>query len=359
MYDFTLGRTTLYSCFKAISLFPVIIALIISFFSVTAVLCRQCQMKVVNTFVENYLKRLTKTYQLVVMSLLLSTSVFGQISNSFTALYRDYFIHQNIVNPADYVDRVALDGSLHHKSFIGPLSVIKTYLGNANYQFTPSSGIGLQFSSEQEGKFFNRDRLYLMYRSGVKIDKSTNLKAGLKLGLVNYSFGASSGSAGGSNSALDVVVGGVYQSKKLMIGLSGHQLPNVKVKPIDYSFDLPRYLELISNYWIQLGADLNYFPGIRIRYAGSLDQSVLMHSHIFKNYRRGWQMGIHHLWGLGISPTVGYDAQIRSARINFAFSYFIRLSNSVRTNQLTNQYEFGVSYTKARVIRDAFKLNWR
>lgn len=272
--------------------------------------------------------------------------MFGQISNSFTALYRDYFIHQNIVNPANTEDGSSINGSLHHKSFLGPLSVIKTYLGNINFRLSESSYVGLQFNSEQEGKFFNRDRFYLLYSSGIELNKKAKLNAGLKIGMVNYSFGASSGSAGGSNSAFDVSFGALYKTENFFFGLSGHQLPNVKVKPIDFSFDLPHYAELNTGIQLKIVSELSYNPSLRIRYSGALDQSILMHSHILRHFKQRWIMGIHHLFNLGISPTIGYSFYMKKpgSLLDVQFSYFVRTSNSVRTNQLTNQYEIGIAY---------------
>jgi hypothetical protein len=236
-----------------------------------------------------------------------------------------------------------------YKSYIGQLSVIKTYYADANINVQNSKKIfdrkrkhivGLGLYNDKEGDFFNRSRIIARYAFHLALNSKINFSTGAVLNMINYNFTGSATGASGSDFACSGSLSSSLYSSNFKLGLAINDFNNPTLRPINYEFTVLRYLTLYAEKTFILNENTNFkalgrsnfkrnSPSSYIFQLG-LEYSKLVTVSTILNLKRG----------LGFSFDLN-NIKAKKGNFDFSFAYLAPIYNAQPN---ASQYELNISY---------------
>ena len=194
------------------------------------------------------------------------------------------------------------------------------------------------FYNDQEGKYLNRSRFYLVYAWHTHIFEETKLSLGLSAGAMNYSVKGTPLSGNGSDINPDAAVGIQVYRKSTWLGLSVNQLFNSEVQPLNEITVLAPYMNISGGSRFSLNNAIELIPTGSFRtsltdisqqqYKNQLSLNLRMN--LFNRLEPG--LGLHNNEKLVINLALNnlYPAYGQIG-INLSYAFLIRKNTTLDT----------------------------
>jgi len=270
-------------------------------------------------------------------------------AQNFSA-FPDDIIVQNTMSAslADYLERPSkqvFKSSIYVKQRTGLFKEIRSSQLNVQYSLKHSN-LALQATTNQKGKYINRNRIYGSYAHHLKIAPNKYIAGSLSVGLVNYSISSNSGGPSGSDMAADASIGLAYYDKKNTINLTLNQLPQPTLSPFYEDMTLVRYAQVLVLH--------NY--GTLKRVSGHVYGRVDVYADSYKQYSIGNKLVVKDRMSLGLSANsdgnifAGIGAKTNPTNNNILETY---LGYQTQTSLLENRYnvssfQLGIIYYRKK-----------
>lgn len=256
--------------------------------------------------------------------LCISLPFFSNGQNS--ALYATFFQNSHLqlqqINPSYFLEQ-PLSGSTQYQSYPTPLSRLKYYQGDFSMILSENQFVGIQYWIENEGKFIQRNRVYGLY--GIKTDLSDKvfIAMGIKAGVINHRFKASTSSPESASNALDLGLGVSLRSERLDVGLALFQIPEAILSPQNEQIQLPKLLEGFISYKANVTENLLFVPFARVRSVFDVSTNVCQLSTNFLLTKQNIGGGMNLILNQGISPHLDIALPIdENLNVKIGASYF-------------------------------------
>ncbi len=146
---------------------------------------------------------------------------------------------------------------------VGPWSSIYTYNFSTYFNLNKEKVgdvkrqlFGAYFTGDREGELLQRYRAYAKYAVQLPLSYRTMLAMGASIGLMNFTVTATPISPGGGATTFDTDVGVLIYGDDWHAGLSFHQIPAGKVRPIEETARLARYINYTALRSMELNAEV-------------------------------------------------------------------------------------------------------
>ena len=243
-----------------------------------------------------------------------------------------FFKTYSLINPASIGKDSVIEFSTGNKSLTGAFSGVRTFYVMASAQLNARSKnkskhvLGLTFINDKEGSFINRNRAALQYAFHLPVSRKSTVSLGVAAGFINYSYKASNISAGGSAYAPNFEVGLWLHRHDFNIGVSGNQIIASKLTPIDETYTIERYYNLIADKTFLLNPYLSLTPAFNFRwyeeeyYNADLALILLIQDNV--------TTAVGYKYDKGASVSGGLeDIKLGSHQLKMVFSYYFPFTN--------------------------------
>jgi type IX secretion system PorP/SprF family membrane protein len=243
-----------------------------------------------------------------------------------------FFKTYSLINPASIGKDSAVEVSAGNKSLTGAFSGVRTFYAagsvqlNARGKYKSRHVLGITFINDKEGSFINRNRAALQYAFHLPISKKAILSTGIAAGFINYAYKASNISAGGSAFAPNLDVGLWLHRPLFNIGVSGNQLIASQLTPINETYTIERYYNLVADKTFLLSPYFSLTPAFNFRwyeqeyYNADLALILVMQNNI--------TTAVGYKYDKGASVSGGLeDIKLGSHALKMMFSYYFPLTN--------------------------------
>lgn len=257
-----------------------------------------------------------------------------------------YNSHLNLcqINPGAQITKNVF-GTIQYQSSFGPLSKLNSVQGDFFLLFNKNQSIGLQVWNSNEGPFIQRNRLYGIYNIKVPLSKKVNLTSGVKLGLINHRFKASSSSPPSSGSGLDLGLGFELDVGDFKTGFTFSQIPDEEIVVLSEVVSLPTLFDFYSKYKIDLSPSVCFEPYVRTSYISEMNKTLLQLSANFYVLDEKVGGGFHFLWDEGFAPHVQVVFPISlKYKMKMGFTYFEPIFKDSRTTFSLSRYEISLQF---------------
>lgn len=274
----------------------------------------------------------------------------AQENNNSFPITNTYSLQPLLFTPAaSSTQKTIFQGNYH--GYLGSFSDInQTYL-SALHQLNTPRYIGGLLLHERTSDFFKRTRLYGIYQEEISLTKQLWVRAGVQVGIINYTMESMGFSPGGSAWAGDMGIGISLGTNKFKTGFAIQQLANSTLQPIIFTYVLNRYTELYAEYSIELGPNINYIPGVRMQLNEIENIQLLSNTIDYKQMH-----GANVTWNIdnGFSVTSYITLMSLNSSYKIFFSYFSPLSTELKKID-AQQYEMGVNIILQKKTLDTTK----
>ncbi|HXA01741.1 MAG TPA: PorP/SprF family type IX secretion system membrane protein [Cytophagaceae bacterium] len=198
---------------------------------------------------------------------------YAQLGPGLPVQFLQFFRTYNLINPASIGRESSIEFSTGNKSLLGDFSTIRTSYVSGNMQVnaagtnTSKHVVGLTFINDREGSFINTNRASMLYAFHLPVSGRWTLNAGIAAGFINYGYKASNISAGGSAFAPNADIGLWLYHPDFNIGFSGNQIIPSKFTPIDKTYTLKKYYNLIADKKFLINPDLSLTSAFVFRWS--------------------------------------------------------------------------------------------
>jgi type IX secretion system PorP/SprF family membrane protein len=284
-------------------------------------------------------------------------SVNAQTDAGLPVQFIQFFRTYNLINPSGIGRDSSLDIRTGNKSLLGAFSGVRTFYAIASKQLGKSSSrgtkhaLGANFINDKEGTYINKTRASLMYAAHIPLSLRLALNAGVAIGFINYSFKATDINAGGSDFAPNADVGLWLQRSDLNIGISINQIIPAKLTPIDETYTISKFYNLLFDKDFLLNHNLSVKSALVFRYSEhnsyNLDLGLL--TFIQKNILAG----ITYKYQKGFSLCAGLEnLQIKNEVFHFTFSYYYPSYKFTYYNSQAIEISLGFKISKDSSIKE-------
>ena len=270
------------------------------------------------------------------VSLLANTS-FGQSNFIFNPESNHFLLNKGQTLPSAYeIEKTQIN--LRYQNKTGIFSDLRDIYFDALVKTKQAHTLGLKVYSEQETFLFSKSKILAIYAYNLKLAEEVEWKSGIQAGVANVYFGSTDASAGGSSWNGDAAISTTLCYRKWKLALGLQQLPASNITPINYEFQLKRYLEAYLSKKIALGPDFEWQVGART--ISKIDTAIVMLDNklmIKESFGFICMLNSTKLFSAGIFVDIPQDENKLRLTFNYAFSF-----SSARTNQ--SLYSIGISY---------------
>lgn len=225
-----------------------------------------------------------------------------------------------LTNPSYKIDgRGGLVTNFH--SYLGLFADVNytNLTGVVNINAKRALGASLLYESTSD--FFTRSRLHVIYQEHIELNNDTWLSMAAKFGMINFNMSALGGTAGGSDWAPDLTVGLSLRSREFRAGFSLEQITNPSIRPMEYTFELKRIMEVNGSYQIDLSSIVKYVPELRVRMSQGYNQ--IRWNNLIEFYEKAG-VGFSYIFETGSLINLFYKHQNKGAdRYQFFMSYLV------------------------------------
>lgn len=271
----------------------------------------------------------------------------AQLSDSYPAYFHNFSADKNIENHSLYNHDDKYTVNTNYKSFFGIQSKIKIYNLGGYLLTERNHRLGIRVHSENEGEFVQRNRLNLIYSVNKSLSKDVDVAFSGYFGGLFYGYSSVGNFQGGNDRNIDLGFASSIKHNALTIGLSGNQLNQPTLRPLNYQYDIRRYFDLLAEYKITLSNQWDLYTTAKYRKTHHTDTDIThFHTRVVSNNER-YFIGINYLVDLGISPSLGISIPYDEANKQFIqlnFSFFMTANNNVGNPFIDKQYELSISW---------------
>ena len=240
-----------------------------------------------------------------------------------------------------------LQSSLIYKTYIGKLSIIRTYYADLNMDITSAKSrkgtrhiAGLGFYNDREGDFFHKTRVLLRYAMHVPLKEQVFLSLGSSIHIINYRFDASATGVSGSDLAWSGSISTALYTPTYIVAASFNDFNNPKIKPINYPFSIYRYVTLYGQKTFDLNSNTQLSTSGRCHFALGNTSSYFAHVGLILSKIVGVNTFYHlnKAWGLAFDINA---IKIKRSLMDLSIAYQIPQHG---TSPSANQYELNLRY---------------
>jgi type IX secretion system PorP/SprF family membrane protein len=282
----------------------------------------------------------------IVFCLVFHHTVLGQVTNSFSGYFDQFYQNYYLHNPANTDSAYKLSAYIAHDTQTGLFQgVSRTYM-DADVRLYSGKNllhfVGVQAVTNREGEFIRKRRLLGRYSLRIRLSYRSSLSAGICGGFVNYSFSTSQAGTGGAAWVPDGNAGLWYLRPKLAIGISMQQALDQRIKPVNQFFYLNRYYNINARYRLPVSTFLNLATHFYIRF--QKDQPTYFACVPLVEIQNILEVGAGYSYRRGFSYVAGIKKlSIGRSSFSFSFSYFV---SSGRMYISDNAVELMISYRR-------------
>jgi hypothetical protein len=241
-----------------------------------------------------------------------------------------------------------LQSNFGYKTYIGKLSIINTSYADLNVNVKRKRGktsdnrhiLGLGFYNDREGDFFNKTRVMARYAIHLPLREDLYLSVGSAFHLINYSFHASGSGTSGSAINWAGSLSSTLHAPSFNVSLSLNDFNNPQIRPINYNFNIYRYITLYG----EKSFDLNENTQIKGAGRGNLiigSTSTYLFQLGFVLSKIVGVNGFYYVdkgWGLAFDIN---KIRLYKSQLNFSLAYMLPKQTAYPA---ANQYELNLSY---------------
>jgi hypothetical protein len=264
--------------------------------------------------------------------LTVSNVLYGQSSlNNFILNPQPYHF---LINKGQYLaSSYDVDKSLvtvQYQNKIGIFSDIRSIYVDGMLKSKQGHLLGMKIYSEQETSLYSKTKAFLEYGYTIKLNENLTWTSAAQIGVVNMAFGASDVSAGGSAWNWDASLSTTFQYKeKWHLGIGLNQIPAAKLRPVNYEFQLNRYLETILSKKMDLSPLIEWEAGAKVLI--NADTSLFSFDNKISYQKKIGILAMGNTYkqvSLGGFVDITNRIGIFTLAFNYGFSY-----SQIRTNQ--------------------------
>jgi type IX secretion system PorP/SprF family membrane protein len=285
-------------------------------------------------------------------------SVSAQTGAGLPVQFMQFFKTYNLVNPAATGRDSSLQINTGNKSLLGAFAGVRTFYVNGNIQLgcskrkTSRHILGANFINDKEGTYINKNRASLTYAVSIRLGSRTSLNAGLAAGFINYSYKATDINGGGSAFAPNADLGLWLQRSDFNIGISSDQILPSKLTPIDETYTISRYYNLLADKTIKINYFLALRPAFSIRWLNkniyNIDLALL------SLIRNNFIAGLTYKYQKGISICTGLDRlRFKNEVFKFMFSYYYPSNRLTYYNSSSVEISLGFLLSKPLKVEES------
>lgn len=174
-----------------------------------------------------------------------------------------FLINKGQILPSSYsIDKSLLSAVYQNKA--GMFSDIRNLYVDGLFKTGQAHTLGIKVYSEQETSLFSKSKILFVYGYTLNIREDMQWTSAAQVGFANINFGASAASGGGGAWNWDASVATTLEYRTWELALGMNQIPSSKLRPINYEFQLGRYIDAyISKTFTSVDSLYNLETGIR------------------------------------------------------------------------------------------------
>ena len=242
-----------------------------------------------------------------------------------------------------------IQSDIYYNTYVGKLSIIKTYYADININVSKKDKanpgrykhvIGLGFYNDREGTLFSKIRVISRYSIHLPIRTDLFLSAGAAFHLINYTLQGSGSCASGSALDWSGNISATLYSPSFKIGFSYNDFNNPQMRPIDYIFNIPRFVTIYGEKIISINEHTKMMGSIKTVWKQMYPASYQFQLGLILSKIVGVNSFIHINKGWGLALDLN-SINVLKNDIDFSAAYFVPGKNSV-INVI--QYELNIRY---------------
>jgi type IX secretion system PorP/SprF family membrane protein len=279
-------------------------------------------------------------------------SVYAQTEAGMPVQFHQFFKTYNLINPAGIGRDSSLAIKAGNKAMMGAFSGVRTFYVSADKQLgNPSSKrtkhvLGIYFINDKEGSYINKSRASLLYAIQIPLNERLSLNGGIAAGFINYSFKATNVNAGGSAFSPNADLGLWLEGSDFNLGISINQIIAAKLTPIEETYTISKYSNLIADKTININPYLSIKPALAFRYINkqiyNLDLAILT---LIQN---NILAGLTYKYQKGFSLCVGIESlNIKNEIYSITFSYYYPSYKYTYSNSQSIELSLGFNIHKS------------
>ncbi len=282
------------------------------------------------------------------LSIFLTHTLLAQSNFSETFFGFPHNIH--IFIPSHTCVDNEMQSGLTYKSYLGKLSVIRTYYADLNvniHKTGNNEGVnrkhvtGLGIYNDREGDFFNKIRVMGRYGLHLPLKKNLYFSSGVSLHWVNYNFHTPSSSISGSDFSWAGTISCSLYSEDFSLGVSVNDFNNPTLRPIAYEFLLRRFITTYAIKKLKINDQTELKGAGRFHfYSGTDPAGILQLGLVFRELA-----GVSALYYTTKGIGVMFDLQNIKLLKNYVHLSFAYLVPGRNVYPAASQYELNLMYS--------------
>ena len=176
--------------------------------------------------------------------------------------------------------------------------------------------VGLTFLNDVQGTVFRTTKAYGSYSYHLAFSEKWRLAAGTSFGFSNFRIDGTVANQTASAIAPDANVGLLVYSNRLYFGLSGNQIFNNSLRPIDQEIPLRRHFIIFSNIVVPINQSFDFFAYSIVRMSKRKDIDLQLMGRLQEKFL----FGVSGRRNRGVAGMVGLE---RISILHFQFSFLI------------------------------------
>lgn len=269
-------------------------------------------------------------------------SCYAQNTIIFNPFHDHFLLNKGSVSPSAYSNEETFL-NLYYKNRTGILSDIRDFYVDAITGINQSQVLGVSIYSEQETSLFTKTKFSLIYAYEINLKGKLKWSLGTKASLANISFQGTGANVGGGDLVGDISLSTTLRHGTSELNIAVHQLPNSPITPIDFTFILYRYVDVMFTKKFNLSLDWTMENGINYKQ----NKSVNLWS-IDNMIKRNDEFGIMFRYGKENSISIGGFASLNSVfkglSLSASYSNFFR-----QENLKFNAFSLGILWKKPKI----------
>ena len=285
-----------------------------------------------------------------------STEVKSQATNLFPPSVALNVVIPILTQPGQLCTDKLPEINVGNLSNTGAFSRIRTFYVTGGVKLHQTSvrnsgSIGVVLLNESEGNYIQKPRGSFLYNWQINLNSDYTFGTGIGVGFLGYTMASSDVSAGGSAFAPDASLGVWLESEKIKLGVSGQQLFNRNIRPIEYSFKYPRLYNVYSSYAFRLSETIELNPFLIL----SLKPEELnsdYDSGILLNISRFLLIGpcLRHQRTISFLISFSEIKITENDLLKFHFAYNYPTKNSLYKQP--SSFELSLSFSRKKIVPD-------
>lgn len=241
-----------------------------------------------------------------------------------------------------------LQSDFIYKTYVGKLSIIRTYYADLNINLTKNKDsdtqvkhvVGAGLYNDREGDIFNKTRIISRYAAHLPLRENLFLSLGTAFHLVNYNFHPSGSGASGSDLNWTGSFSTMLYASNFKLAISLNDFNNPIVTPINYTFNIYRYITLYGEKLFDLNQNTQFKCSARCNSFFGKPNTYILHGGLVLSKIVGVNGFYYATKGYGFTFDIN-SIKINKSNLDFSLAYQIPQK---QVAPAANQYEVNLRY---------------